>query len=150
MDNNCPFGIVLTLLEMKKKLPKSEDLIRCINIFNSHEDFQVYEAVYAGYDEDWNLVIICEYTDCDAPQYDCGTYAILNKHEALRLAGRLKVPLIDLPLEIAESMSEWNEIVCPLPSHVEDCFKDITECLLDEGCRFKICRKSARNGYIAC
>lgn len=129
------------------KLPSSDDLARCICVFNSHEDFSVFEAVYAGYDENLNLIIICEHTDYDAPDYDCALYAVLNKHEALRLARRLKVTLLDLPLQIAESMSEWDEIVCPLPSDVRNCFKEITECLVDEGCHFRIKSKPARNGY---
>lgn len=134
---------------MKRKLPTSDDLIRCICVFNSHEDFSVHEAIYVGYDDNLNLIIMCEYTDSDEPDYDCATYAILNKHEATRLAKRLKVTLLNLPLEIADSMSEWDEIVCPLPSDVRSCFKEITECLIDEGCHFRIKRKSARNGYIS-
>lgn len=135
---------------MKRKLPTSDDLIRCVCVFNSHEDFSVYEAIYVGYDDNLNLIIICEYTDSDEPDYDCATYAILNKHEATRLARRLKVTLLNLPLEIADSMSEWDDIVCPLPSDVRNCFKEVTECLIDEGCHFRIKRKSARNGYIDC
>lgn len=135
---------------MKRKLPTSDDLIRCVCVFNSHEDFSVYEAIYAGYDDSLNLIIMCEHTDCDEPDYDCATYAILSKHEATRLAKLLKVTISNLPLEIAESMSEWDEIVCPLPSDVRNCFKEVTECLIDEGCHFRIKRKSARNGYITC
>lgn len=133
---------------MKRKLPVSDDLIRCISIFNSHEDFSVYEAIHAGYDNKLNLIIICEHTDYDESGYDCATYAILNKHEATRLAKRLKVTLSSLPLEIAYAMSEWDEIVCPMPSDVRNCFKEITECLLDEGCHFRINRKFSPNGFI--
>lgn len=135
---------------MKRLLPTSDDLIRCVCVFNSHEDFSVYEAIYVGYDDDFNLVIMCEHTDYDEPDYDCATYAIMSKHETARLAKRLKVTLLNLPLDIANSMSEWDEIVCPLPSDVHNCFKEITECLIDEGCHFCIHRKAANNGYITC
>lgn len=88
-----------------------------------------------------NLIIMCEHTDREKQDYDCATYAILDKHEAIRLAGRLKTTLLDLPLEIAESMSEWRDMACPLYADVRDCFKEITECLIAEGCHFKIKRK---------
>ncbi len=133
---------------MKRSLPASDDLIRGICVFNSHEDFSVYEAIYVGYDDSLNLVIMCEHTNCDEPDFDCATYAILSKQEAARLAKRLKVTLLNLPLEIAKSMSEWDEMVCPLPSDVRSCFKEITECLIDEGCHFRMHRKPANNGYI--
>lgn len=126
---------------MNYKLPASDDLTGCICVFNSHEDFSVFEAVYAGYDDNGNLIILCEHSDSDEPEYNSSTYAILDKHEAERLAKRLEVSLPDLPMEIADAMSEWDEIVCPQPSDVRNCFKEITECLIDEGCHFKIERK---------
>lgn len=135
---------------MKKSFPTHKDLIYCSYVFNSHEDFSVVEDLYAGFDHDFNLIILCEYTDYDNPRYNCATCALLTAREAMRLAKRLKVTLTNLPVEIANAMSEWDEIVCPLPSHVRDCFKEITECLLDEGCHFRIIRKSSSNGYIAC
>ncbi len=135
---------------MKRKLSTSDDLIGCVCIFNSHEDFSVYEAIYAGYDDNLNLIIMCEHTDSDESDYDCATCAVLNKSEAKKLAKRFKVTLLNLPFEIADSMSEWDELVCPLPSDVRNCFKEITECLIDEGCHFRIKRKSAQNGYVTC
>ena len=133
-----------------KNLPSSGSLTDCVCVFSSHEDFSVYEAIYAGFDALSNLVIMCSHTDSDRSGYDCATYAMLDSHEAGRLAKRLNVGIHDLPMQIAESMSEWDEIVCPLPSHVKDCFKEITECLLDEGCRFTIERKPSANGYTTC
>ena len=35
-------------------------------------------------------------------------------------------------------MAEWRELVNPDFRQVRACFKEITECLLDEGCRLKI------------
>lgn len=134
---------------MKKSFPKHQDLICRSYIFNSHEDFSVVEDLYAGFDNDLNLIILCEYTDYDNPDYNCATCAVVNKEEAFRLAKRLKVSLCELPAEISDSMSEWNEIVCPIPKDVRDCFKEITECLIDEGCHFRIKRKPSPNGYIS-
>lgn len=75
---------------MKRKLPTSDDLIGCVCIFNSHEDFSVYEAIYAGYDDNLNLIIMCEHTDFDESDYDCATCAVLNKSEAKNLQNDLK------------------------------------------------------------
>lgn len=123
---------------MRKSLPCSDDLIRCVCVFNSHEDFSIYEAIYAGFDAEFNLIVVSEYSDSDEPQYNRASYAIVNKHEARKLARRLRVEPLALPGAIADAMSAWEDIVCPLPSDVRDCFKDITECLLDEGCRLRI------------
>ncbi len=133
-----------------RNLPTSNDLIRCVRVFSSHDDFSVFEAVYAGYDDQFNLLVMCEHTDYDDPDYCSATYAILNKHEAVRLAIKLKVSLPELPSEIAGSVSEWNETDFPRPSDVRDCFKEITDNLLSMGCHFKIERKPSANGFTAC
>ncbi len=130
--------------------PTFNDLICCRPVFNSHEDFSVFEEIYAGFDHDFNLMIVCAHTDSDDPDYDCATYALIDKDEALRLAKRLSVTLRELPTEISRSMEEWEELRCPTPSDVRDCFKDITECLIEEGCQLRICRAPAKNGYTAC
>lgn len=135
---------------MNKNLPLPHELIPPVCIFNTHEDFEDYEAVYVGFDSKINLIILCEYSCYSRPEFDCGTYAILSPGEAFRLAKRLKVALSDLPAEIGQAMADWNEIHFAEPSDVRDCFKEITECLIDEGCRFRIARRRARNGYINC
>lgn len=35
-------------------------------------------------------------------------------------------------------MEDWDAIINPTFTDVRNCFKEITECLIDEGCRFKI------------
>ncbi|MCM1220735.1 MAG: hypothetical protein NC548_40220 [Lachnospiraceae bacterium] len=135
---------------MKKSVPNHKDLICVSYIFNSHEDFSVVEDIYAGFDKDFNFLILCEHTDYDDSRYNSATCAVLSKEEAYRLAKRLKVSLSDLPLAITESMSEWNEIPCPLPKDVRACFKEITDCLIDEGSRFIIKIKPSPNGYFPC
>lgn len=129
---------------MKRKLPEVEDLICTCYVFNSHEDFSVAEDLYTGFDSNFNLIILCKHTDYDEPDYNCSTYAIVDKDEAYRLAKRLKVSLCLLPKEIGAYMADWDEIDCPLPEDVRACFKDITECLIDEGCHLRILRKPSR------
>lgn len=136
-------------MKKKYKLPASGALTQCTSVYESCIDYGVYEDVHVGYDEDMNLIVMCEHTDYDEQDYDCAVYAILNNHEAFRLARRLKVTLPDLPSEIAKSMTEREETECPYPYEAGDCFKEITECMIYEGCRFRIRRKPARNGYFA-
>lgn len=136
---------------MKNRLrPTFNDLICCALVFNSHEDFSVYEEIYAGFDHEFNLMIVCEHSDSDDPDYNCATYAMMDKEEAFRLAKKLSVSLKELPTEISRSMEEWGTLPCPTPSDVKDCFKDITECIIEEGCHLKICRSPSKNGYITC
>lgn len=132
------------------RFPSHKDLFCLCYIFNSHDDFPVVEELYAGFDENFNLIILCEHTDYDEPLYNCSTCAVVSKEDAYRLAKKLKVSVQDLPKEIAESMSDWNDIVCPLPKDVRACFKEITDCLLEDGCHFIINRNPSQNGYISC
>lgn len=84
------------------------------------------------------MVIMCESCDLDSSVSYSAIYAVADKDEALRLARHLGVSLRELPAEIGRSMENWYDIPAPTPSDVRDCFKDITECLVDEGCHFKI------------
>lgn len=112
--------------------------------------FPCTEEIYAGFDREFNLLIVCEHTDSDEPDYNCATYAVMDKDEAFRLAKKLSVPLKKLPTEITRSMEEWGELRCPTPSDVRDCFKDITECIIEEGCHLRIRRAPSKNGYTSC
>lgn len=123
---------------MKPPYLRSEDLICCCDVFGSHEDFSVAVNIYAGFDVDFNLVIMCGSSDTDNSGGYNSTYAVVDKDEALRLARHLGISLRELPAEIGRSMEEWCEISAPTPTDVRNCFKDITECLVDEGCHFTI------------
>lgn len=133
-----------------RHLPSWGDLICLHSVFYSHEDYSVVEDIYAGFDSEFNLVIVCEHTDYEDPAYNCATYAIVDKGDAYKLSKRLKVSLRDLPKEIRDCMSDWSEIRCPDPSDVRACFKEITECIIGEGCHFRIERKAGANGFVTC
>ncbi len=47
-------------------------------------------------------------------------------------------------------MAEWREIRDPWRDDVQACFKEVTECLLAEGCHFRIRRTTGPRGYICC
>ncbi len=107
-------------------------------VFGSHEDFSVVEDIWAGFDTDHNLIILCERTDYDKNKRCNVAELVMDKDEAYRLATRIKVPLKCLPEEISAAMAEWNTLTCPDICDVRDCFKEIAESLLDEGCHFTL------------
>lgn len=127
-----------------------EDLACLRWVFGSHDDFSVVVNIYVGFDSNLKLIIYCERTDYDYPAFNCATWAELSRHEAYRLARRLKVSLDEVPGEICECMSDWHEMHCPLPSDAVDCFGEIVDCLVAEGCHFKIHRHAGRWGMIPC
>ncbi|MDE6770083.1 MAG: hypothetical protein K2J78_10205 [Muribaculaceae bacterium] len=45
-------------------------------------------------------------------------------------------------------MDDWNDIERPSLAQTRECFKEITERLLDEGCHFQIKRINGANDYI--
>ena len=61
-----------------------------------------------------------------------------KKEEAYKLSRKLNVSINDLPREISNAMSHYEKINCPEPSDVRDCFREITECIVEEGCKFKM------------
>lgn len=119
-------------------------------IMSSDEDCPIVEDLTAGFDNRNNLIILIEHIDYDDPRRNCRTYASVDMHEASKLAKRLKVSITGLPGLIAESMDDYAAIINAGLSDVQACFKEITECLLDEGCRFRIARQPGRNGFLCC
>lgn len=111
-----------------------QSLVAVSEIMCSDEDQPVVQELFTGYDAQGNLIVTAEYFDYENELYDNCTYIKLPHAEARRLARKLQVPYIKLPEEIAECMWEWREIINPTPAHVEGCFNDIYERLLDEGC----------------
>ncbi len=132
---------------MDNRFPTRDSLI-CLNrLFNSHDDYSTVEALYAGFDDEFNLVILCEHTTYDNPVSNFATIAVVDKDEAFILAQKHKVALKELPYTIG-IYDDWFDISCPTPNDVRDCFKEVTDDLIAEGCHFKIKRKPSPNGFI--
>lgn len=115
-----------------------DELLRLECIFSSHEDFSVMESLYAGFDRDLNLLVLCRHEDDDHPENNRTTCAVVDKDEAYALSKKLGVAMRDLPETLADIMKDYRRIPCPMPSDVRRCFKDLTEVLLDEGCKMKV------------
>ncbi|MDE6793837.1 MAG: hypothetical protein K2J63_00850 [Muribaculaceae bacterium] len=114
----------------------------------SDEEIPVFNEIHIGINRVLQLIISIERTDTDNPQYNCCTFAKLSADETLRLARRLKVPTLKLPSYISCHIDAWDDIEKPSLSNTRECFKEITERLLDEGCHFQIKRISGANDYI--
>lgn len=122
----------------------------CCHILSSDEDQPIVMDLYAGFDASGRLVVCVDSSDYDEPEYDCSTAAVVNLDDSRAMARRHRIRHSRLPAFIAECMEEWGEIINPTLSQVRDCFKEITECLLDEGCRFKILRTYGKSGHTCC
>lgn len=127
---------------------KHGDLFLLRSIFSSDDDGNPVEDLFAGYDDQHNLIVLLEHIDYDEPENNCHAYAIVNKDEAFDLARRLKVPMTELPDLIGGSVDdEYFEIINPSPRQVRNCFKEILDNFTIEKCRFRLIRKAAASGY---
>jgi hypothetical protein len=136
---------------MSKPYPTSDDLICLSWIYCSHDDYVEFdEGIYLGFDQKYNLVIVCEDKDYVHDGNDCATYIQLDRAEALRLAGIMELHLKDLPTGISDFMSHWwADSPMAETGTMRDCFKEIIERLTEEGCYFKVIRKRSRHGRTA-
>lgn len=114
------------------------------------DDQPIIMFVSTGFTVRDELAVSINMLDYDDPRYNCSTAAIVNEDDARAMARRHGVKYSDLPLFIAQCMIEWHEIVNSDFKQASDCFKEITECLLDEGCRFRIVRTYGPRRYQCC
>lgn len=128
----------------------SDNLYSCCHVMSSDEDQTIIMDIYVGFTMRNELAISVDLHDYDEPWYNASTAAIVNVDDAQRMAKRHKINYDNLPRFISECMEEWREIINPNFEQVKDCFKEITECLLDERCRFRIERTYGANGYMCC
>lgn len=128
----------------------TEQNIFTCHIMSSDEDASVVEDLGVGFNTDHELVVSIEHFDYDDSRYNCSTCAVVTFDDAYDLSRRLNVPLHKLPMAIYDSMRYWRKKVNPSRSQVRACFKEITECLLDERCPFRIRRTYGLRGYRCC
>lgn len=114
-----------------------KELFLAIDIFNSDDDSDIVEDIFAGFDEAFNLVVLLEYTDYQEPKYNHCSYATMTKDEAYRLAQRLRIPMTKIPAALAETVSDYDRIINPTLDHTRRCYKDILSFLMDNGAHLK-------------
>ncbi len=110
----------------------------CRDIMSSDEDQPVVMDLTVGFNSRGLLVVAADLYDYENPARDCSTAAVVDREDAEGLARRYGVAYDSLPDFIAENMDDWREMVNPGVEDVRDCFKDITDRLLEEGCHFHI------------
>lgn len=115
------------------------------SIMSSDEDQPIVMDIYVGFTWREELAITVDCHNYEDHRYDCSTSAIVNEQDARAMARRHKIKYPQLPRFIADCMAEWREIINPDFRQIADCFKEITECLLDEGCRFRITRTHGKD-----
>lgn len=135
---------------MKYNNPITDENVITYYVVGSDDDLPIVQEVYVGLNMKGELIVSIENTDYEEPEYGCSTWAVVSDGDSRRLSRRLEVPLQTLPRFIGECMAEWREIINPTFRDVQDCFKEITERLLDEGCRFRIRRTCGPRGFICC
>lgn len=116
-------------------------------IMSSDDDQPAVMDLYVGFDFRNRLVVCADYSNYDQPSFNCSTAAVVDIDDAHEMARRNGVRYRQLPFFIADCMERWGRIVNAGFGHVEACFKEITECLLDEGCRFRIERTCGSHGF---
>lgn len=120
------------------------------HVMSSDDDQPIVMEIFAGINYRGNLAVSVDLHDYDDPRYSCSTAAIVNSDDARRMARRHGIRFEQLPSLIADSMDGWRRIVNADFRQVRACFKEITECLLDEGCRFRIERIYGKNEQMCC
>lgn len=126
----------------------TDNLHNCFPVIVSDEDQPIVMEIHVGFNPSEALTVSVDYIDYDEPEYNCSTAAVVNETDAHEMARHHKVKYSELPHFIAECMApKWDIIINPDSHQVRECFKEITECLLDEGCRFTIERTYGPNEF---
>lgn len=120
------------------------------HIMSSDDDQPIVQDLCVGFNSRGELIVSIVNECYEDERYICSTWAVVSRDEARKLARRLKVAYPKLHIFIGDCMAEWSEIINPTFSQVQDCFKEITECLLDDGCRFRIMRTYGPHGFMCC
>ncbi len=109
-------------------------------VLSSDEDQPIVMSIMTGFTDRDELAVTIDSSCYEDKGFNCSTAVIVNTADARKMARRHKVKYAELPVFISECMAEWREIVNPDFKQVRACFREITDCLLDEGCRFRLVR----------
>lgn len=120
----------------------------CCHILNSDDDQPIIMEIIVGFNLTGQLVVCVDLLDYEEPEYNCSTAAVVNLEDSQKMARHHRVKHHHLPKFIGECMEDWDAIINPTFTDVRNCFKEITECLIDEGCRFKIERTYGKGNHM--
>lgn len=128
----------------------SNDFYPFCHVMSSDEDQPIVMDINAGINLRGEIAVSVDLYDYDEPCYNCSTAAIIRADDGRRMAARHKIEYERMPRFISDCMEEWREIINPDFRQVLACFKEITDCIIDEGCRMRIQRTYGRNGHMCC
>lgn len=120
----------------------------CCHILNSDDDQPIIMEIIVGFNLTRQLVVCMDLLDYEEPEYNCSTAAVVNLEDSQKMARHHRVKHHQLPKFIGECLEDWDAIINPTFTDVRNCFKEITECLIDEGCRFKIERTYGKGNHM--
>lgn len=129
----------------------SDDLYTpCHRIMSSDDDLPVVMDLYVDFDVFSRLVVCVDLHHYHSPGRNCSTAAVVHPDDSRAMARRHGVDHSALPALIAECMEGWSRLINPSLTQVRHCFKEMTERLLDEHCRFHIRRTLGTRSHICC
>ncbi|MGM9802966.1 MAG: hypothetical protein ACI308_02190 [Muribaculaceae bacterium] len=107
-------------------------------IASSHEDFDVWAIMVAGFNMDKRFIVQFDYYNTpDTPNPARSIKAVMPQDEAYQLSRVLRTDLIRLPVALQQRFApRTNEMV--MPEHVEAQFKLVLDFLLDRGINYKL------------
>lgn len=122
---------------------------RC-HIISSDNDQTIVMDITIGFNRSEQLMVCVDLFDYEEPEYNCSTAAVVDPDDSRVMASHHRLEHSRLPEFIRECMEDWGEIINPTLTQVKECFKEITDALLEEDCRFKIVRTYGKNDHICC
>lgn len=143
-------GLIASLKTKKMGKHLSDLMCNWCRVMGSDDDQPIVMEIYAGLTERDELMVSVDLFDYEERRYNCSTAVIVRRSDAKKIAKRHGISYAALPRLIADSMEEWREIVNANFEEVLGCFKEITECLLDEGCRMRFWRTYGKGGHRCC
>ena len=121
----------------------------CFVASSKHSEPQVLR-ISVGFNTTNELTVSIDSYHRFAAPYNCSTAAVVNPEDALAMARRHRIDFAELPRFISDCMASWRRSPNMGRGQVLRCFKEITENLLDERCRFRIVRTTGLKDSICC
>lgn len=129
---------------MKRKEHYCDRLSGLRLVMGTDDDQPIVAEICTGFTSGGRLAITIDCYDYEDRCADSSAIILVHPDDSRTMARRNGVAHSSIPDFIADCLSEWREIVNANFREARDCFKEITECLLDEGCRFRIERTPGR------
>lgn len=117
------------------------------HVMSSDEDLEIVADIYVGFNTRHELTISIDYFDYEYPELNHSTALVVSTPDAFKMAKRHKEKFSDLPWFISQCMWEWREIINPTVNQTKECFREITDNLIEEGCRFRVIHTYGKGNF---